>query len=207
MFRPIDLARAVGVSTQTVRGYEKVGFLPQAERTSTGQRRYGSRHIQAIQTARTMIAGYGWQHALEIMRVAHQGNLAEVVAQVDTRHAEQAQQRQDIDTVLAVLQTLGQRETEPEETDALPTETTGLAGQRGSAAGGCTSFGAAVLGGTGAAPTRARSRQPLSTIFPRADAAVTDDRVAAQGGIRIHGDSQHRRRTQCGDVGAGIGSH
>ncbi len=114
MFRPIDLARAVGVSTQTVRGYEQVGFLPQAERTSTGQRRYGPRHVQAIQTARTMIAGYGWQHALEIMRVAHQGNLAEVVAQVDARHAELAQQRQDIDTVLAALQTLGQRETEPE---------------------------------------------------------------------------------------------
>src|SRR5215469_1015266 len=63
MVRPIDLARAVGVSPQTIRGYERVGFLPPAERTPTGQRRYGPHHAQAIQAARTMIAGYGWQRA------------------------------------------------------------------------------------------------------------------------------------------------
>ncbi len=70
LFRPIDLAHAVGISPQTVRTYERFGFLPPAERTPTGQRRYGPRHAQALQTARTMIAGYGWQSALEIMRLA-----------------------------------------------------------------------------------------------------------------------------------------
>ena len=106
MLRPIDLARAVGVSPQTIRGYERVGFLPPAERTPTGQRRYGPRHAQAIQTARAMIAGYGWQHALEIMRAAHQGDLPRMLALVDARHADLARRRQEIDEVLTALQTL-----------------------------------------------------------------------------------------------------
>lgn len=112
--RPIDLARAVGVSPQTIRGYERVGFLPPAERTPTGQRRFGPRHAQAIQTARTMIAGYGWQNALEIMRAAHQGDQAGMLALVDARHAALARRRQEIDEVLAALRTLRRIEAEQE---------------------------------------------------------------------------------------------
>lgn len=94
------------MSPQTVRSYERVGFLPLAERTPTGQRRYRPRHAQAMQTARAMIVGYGWQHALEIMRAAHQGDLAGMLALVDARHAALAQQRREIDEVLAALQPL-----------------------------------------------------------------------------------------------------
>jgi DNA-binding transcriptional MerR regulator len=112
--RPIDLARAVGVSPQTIRGYERVGFLPPAERTPTGQRRFGPRHAQAIQTARAMIAGYGWEPALEIMRAAHQGDQAGMLALVDARHAALARRRQEIDEVLAALRALRQMEAEQE---------------------------------------------------------------------------------------------
>ena len=114
LVRPIDLARAVGVSPQTVRGYERVGFLPPAERTPTGQRRFEPRHAQAIQAARAMIAGYGWQHALEIMRAAHRGDQAGLLALVDALHAALARRRQEIDEVLAALRTLRQMESEQE---------------------------------------------------------------------------------------------
>jgi DNA-binding transcriptional MerR regulator len=106
LFRPIDLAHAVGMSPQTVRRYERMGFLPPAERTSTGQRRYGPRHVQAMQTARAMIVGYGWQHALEIMRAAHQGDLAAMLVLVDACHAALARRREEIDEVLTALRTL-----------------------------------------------------------------------------------------------------
>jgi DNA-binding transcriptional MerR regulator len=114
LVRPIDLARAVDVSPQTIRLYERVGFLPPAERTPTGQRRFGPRHMQAIQTARAMIAGYGWERALEIMRAAHQGDLAGMLARVDARHADLARRRQEIDEVLAALQTLRYLEADQE---------------------------------------------------------------------------------------------
>lgn len=119
MVRPIDLARAVGVSPQTVRGYERVGFLPPAERTPTGQRRFGPRHMQAIQTARAMIAGYGWERALEIMRAAHQGDLANMLALVDARHADLSRRREALDEVLAGLRALRRMEAE-QETPAPP---------------------------------------------------------------------------------------
>jgi DNA-binding transcriptional MerR regulator len=114
MARPIDLARAVGVSSQTIRLYERVGFLPPAERTPTGQRLFGPRHMQAIQAARVMIAGYGWERALEIMRAAHQGDLAATMAGVDARHAALAQRRQQIDEVLTALRALRWMEAEQE---------------------------------------------------------------------------------------------
>ena len=148
--RPIDLARAVGVSPQTIRGYERVGFLPPSERTPTGQRRYGPRHAQAIQAARAMIAGYGWERALEIMRAAHQGDQAGMLALVDARHAALARQRQEIDEVLAALRTLRQMEAEQE---APAPSAAGACGNRVSA-----------LSASPRAPAPARRGQPALTV-------------------------------------------
>ena len=50
--RPIDLARVAGLSPQSVRNYERWGFLPPAGRGPGGHRRYGPRHLQAVQAAR-----------------------------------------------------------------------------------------------------------------------------------------------------------
>lgn len=135
MARPIDLARAVGVSSQTIRLYEQVGFLPPAERTPTGQRQFGPRHMQAIQAARAMIAGYGWERALEIMRAAHQGDLAATMAGVDARHGALAQRRQEIDEVLTALRALRRMEAEqeapvPTHRGLLPTLTVGEAARQ-----------------------------------------------------------------------------
>lgn len=110
MYRPIDLARVTDMSTQMVRAYEHLGFLPPAERAPSGHRRYGPRHMQAMQAARAMIAGYTWQQALTIMRTAHQGDLPGLLALVDARHADLARRRQEIDEVLAALQSLSQME-------------------------------------------------------------------------------------------------
>ena len=86
--RPVDLARAVGVSVQTVRKYEAWGFVPPAERSLTGYRLYTYQHLHAIQAARTMILGYGWQHARAVMRCVHGGDTTGALALVDERHAD-----------------------------------------------------------------------------------------------------------------------
>ncbi|WPR53734.1 MerR family DNA-binding transcriptional regulator [Streptomyces sp. S399] len=46
--RPVDLARAHGLSTQAVRNYEAAGVLPAAERTSSGHRRYRESEVRAL---------------------------------------------------------------------------------------------------------------------------------------------------------------
>jgi DNA-binding transcriptional MerR regulator len=104
--RPIDLANDVGISVQQVRNYEAWGFLPQAERKANGYRAYTSQHLQAIRAVRTMIAGYGWQQALLIMRAAHSDDLDAAFAAVDARHAELDSRRCEIEQTLGALKAI-----------------------------------------------------------------------------------------------------
>ncbi len=101
--RPVDLARAVGVSVQTVRKYEAWGFMPPAERSATGYRRYTHRHLHALEAARTMKAGYGWQSALSVLQAVHRGDLDSALTVVDSRHAQLDRGRREVGETLHAL--------------------------------------------------------------------------------------------------------
>ena len=101
--RPVDLARSAGVSTQTVREYEHFGFLPPVERTAHGYRRYEERHLAALQTARTLIAGFGWETARRIMEHFHCGELDPALHRIDACHARLHQQREEVENALALF--------------------------------------------------------------------------------------------------------
>jgi DNA-binding transcriptional MerR regulator len=98
-----DLAGAVGLSVQQVRNYKAFGFLPPAERGANGCRQYTPRHLDALETARRLINGYGWQHALAVMQAIHRDDLDAALALADARHAELDQARRHIDQTLAAL--------------------------------------------------------------------------------------------------------
>ncbi|MGW9347675.1 DNA-binding transcriptional regulator, MerR family [Nocardiopsis flavescens] len=69
--RPVDLARAVGVSAQTVRDCEASGVLPPARRTASGQRRFTGRHLAALVAYRALAPGMGVAAAGEVLRTLH----------------------------------------------------------------------------------------------------------------------------------------
>lgn len=48
MFTIGKLAKAAGVTTPTVRYYEEIGLLPEAERTASGQRAYGAEDLERL---------------------------------------------------------------------------------------------------------------------------------------------------------------
>ena len=48
--RPVDLARAGGISTQQVRNYADAGVLPPAPRTPSGYRVFTAEHRRALLT-------------------------------------------------------------------------------------------------------------------------------------------------------------
>lgn len=52
-----EIARAVGVHPNTVRLYEAWGFIPQAERTPAGYRRFSELHLDLMRFARFAIRG------------------------------------------------------------------------------------------------------------------------------------------------------
>ena len=74
------------MSTQAVRNYERWGFLPAAQRGPQGYRLYGPQHLHAIQTARTLIVGFGWENARRIMQFIHQNDPASALAVIDACH-------------------------------------------------------------------------------------------------------------------------
>jgi DNA-binding transcriptional MerR regulator len=104
--RTIDMARAAGMSVQQVRNYESLGLLPPAERSKSGYRLYTQRHLAALKTARSLVAGYGWQLMPVIMQALHRGNLSVALATIDTRHAELASKRRECVQTLSALHAL-----------------------------------------------------------------------------------------------------
>ncbi|MEU1298512.1 MerR family transcriptional regulator [Streptomyces shenzhenensis] len=85
--RTVDLARAVGVSTQQIRNYEDAGVLPPAERSAAGYRSFREVHRQALLTYRSLPAGYGTAQAARIMRAVHAADVPGALALVDAAHA------------------------------------------------------------------------------------------------------------------------
>ena len=126
--RPVDLARAAGMHEQSIRKYERWGFLPSAERAPNGYRVYTERHLAALLCARTLMAGYGWQKALTIMRLTHQGAATEALATTDAIHASLHADRQRAYSTLEALSVLaGQKqETAPPKRPGPPGARQGL---------------------------------------------------------------------------------
>lgn len=104
--RTKDLAEAADISVQQVRNYEANGFIPTAERSPSGYRRYTRQHLVALKTARQLIAGYGPERAQQIMRLVDAGKLARALTVIDERHAELARTRLQLDQMLAALRVL-----------------------------------------------------------------------------------------------------
>ena len=104
--RTKDLALAGPISVQQVRNYEASGLIQPAERSPHGYRLYTAQHLAALKTVRSMVKGYGWQRTPEIMRMLHQSDLPAALALIDTRHAELASKRLQIEQALLALQAL-----------------------------------------------------------------------------------------------------
>src|SRR5260370_8215739 len=104
--RTIDLEQAGQISVQQVRNYEASGLIPPAERSPGGYRLYTQKHFVALKTTRSLVGGYGWQRTLAIMREGHRGELSAALTLIDTRHAELASKRLQVEQTLAALRAL-----------------------------------------------------------------------------------------------------
>lgn len=102
-YRPVDLARAVGLGPGQIRNYEHLGFIPPADRTATGYRIYTDRHLTALHAARIVQTGYGWQRALDAMQAVHAGDHSAALAVADERHGSLHTQRAEVTQAIAAL--------------------------------------------------------------------------------------------------------
>lgn len=101
--RPVDLARAHGLSAQAVRNYEAAGILPAAERTPHGHRVYTPLHAAALRAFLALARGHGHGQAASIMRAANRDAVDEALRLVDESHAQLVDDRRTLHAVEAAV--------------------------------------------------------------------------------------------------------
>ena len=117
--RPVDLARAAGVSTQQVRNLEAAGALPEAERSPSGYRRYGERHLAALLAYTALVPGLGARSARAIMAAAGEGRTREALELVDAAHAALHQARTSLAEIERTLSAAVEQEPAADAPDML----------------------------------------------------------------------------------------
>ncbi|MFF0824823.1 MerR family transcriptional regulator [Micromonospora haikouensis] len=98
-YRPADLAREHGISTQTVRNYERDGVLPPARRTPSGYRAYTAVHVRALRAYLALIPAHGYATSGEIMRAVNAGDVDTALRAIDRSHTQLLRDRETLDSV------------------------------------------------------------------------------------------------------------
>ncbi|MDX3525664.1 TioE family transcriptional regulator [Streptomyces sp. ID05-39B] len=104
--RPVDLARAHGLSTQAVRNYEQAGILPAAARTPHGYRTYTPLHARALSAFLALVSGHGHRAAASVMRAVNEGAADEAFRVLDESHAQLLEDRRTLGAVETALRDL-----------------------------------------------------------------------------------------------------
>ncbi|GAT68187.1 merR family transcriptional regulator [Planomonospora sphaerica] len=118
--RPVDLARAVGVSTQQIRNYAAAGVLPPVPRTAAGYRRFDIRHLRALLAYRALARGHGPDTAQSIMQAVHAGDVPLALRLIDAGHAALHEQRLSLQATGEALETVAEQTPETPEAPESP---------------------------------------------------------------------------------------
>jgi DNA-binding transcriptional MerR regulator len=90
-----ELAKRLDLNTQTIRYYERIGLLPEPDRTSVGYRIYGEkdeRRLGFIKRARSV--GLTLEEIKEVLGFCDRGEPpCPYVTEIITRHAEEVERR------------------------------------------------------------------------------------------------------------------
>src|SRR5579871_3945231 len=73
-FRSGELARAVGISTDALRHYERIGVLPKASRSASGYRLYSPDSLERVKVIRHALRlGFTLAELAEVLHVRDRG--------------------------------------------------------------------------------------------------------------------------------------
>ncbi|MBU3075823.1 MerR family transcriptional regulator [Clostridium estertheticum] len=73
--RPIDIARKLGISTSTLKAYERKGVVPAVPRTKSQYRYYTEEHLAYFVCVREMLVGFRLEYISEILKKVMTGEI------------------------------------------------------------------------------------------------------------------------------------
>ncbi|MEU1201579.1 TioE family transcriptional regulator [Streptomyces sp. NPDC005813] len=171
--RPVDLARAHGLSTQAVRNYEVAGILPVADRTPHGYRTYTSLHAGALRAFLALVPGHGHRTATAIMRAVNDGSTEEAFRLIDESHAQLLDDRRTLQAVESALRGLAPITASEADMDSEPAVMSGSGG----------TFIGPLAGKLGVRPATLRKWEQAGLVNPRRD---------PQTGYRVYDEADVR---------------
>ncbi|MBP3963894.1 MerR family DNA-binding transcriptional regulator [Paenibacillus lignilyticus] len=105
-YKPIEIARALNLSTSALRHYESWGVVPAPERGANGYRLYTDIHLAYFRCLRTMFAGFGVAVTCEVLRHIQAGEMNAAFWLVNKEQALLQQDKQAADQTMELLRRL-----------------------------------------------------------------------------------------------------
>jgi DNA-binding transcriptional MerR regulator len=105
-YRPIDIARRLGVSTSALRHYEDWGMLPPVERSESGYRLYTEEHVLYFECIRAMSVGFGMELTVEALRRFRRGDVDDALWIVNEALVELQQRKRTADETILALESI-----------------------------------------------------------------------------------------------------
>lgn len=102
-WRPVDLAREVELSAQTVRNYEAQGVIAAARRAPSGYRVYDQKHLDQLLAFTTLARCIGHRDASAIMTAVTGGRANDALEALDQAHAQLAAGRDTVRELKDIL--------------------------------------------------------------------------------------------------------
>lgn len=102
-FKPIEIARELGISTSALRHYESWGVVPAPERAENGYRLYTKLHLAYFRCLRAMFPAFGVGLTCMVLRHIQNGDMDAAFWLVNKAQADLQEEKAAADQTLAVL--------------------------------------------------------------------------------------------------------
>ena len=123
--RPIDISRRLGLSTSTLRNYERQGLVPPSQRSSSGYRIYTQEHLAYFECIEAMSPGFGMELTAQVVRGLQAKQVDSVLWMVTKSQADLYRDRQLAERNIQMLESQEKETSSREESTELEWMTIG----------------------------------------------------------------------------------
>jgi DNA-binding transcriptional MerR regulator len=104
-YKPIEIARALGVSTSALRHYESWGIIPAPERTKSGYRKYTEVHFAYFRFIRAVFPAIGMDVISKVLNCIQQENMDRAFWLIHEVQAKLNEKKKIAEKTFSLLQT------------------------------------------------------------------------------------------------------